>query len=302
MKSTDIAVIKYYIFSFILLVSGATKLAAQGFVSQSDIRFAEYLVDSRSWNDARFFLNQLTEKNYEEFAQDVYWLQGWNDYQAGWQRRSTLALEKVGESHPNFLKSQFYLNYQRAWLSHNTQDSALLMTAQNSLSQLQTSTSLENELRLILLGGFSLMEQDFDQYDEIREQWAGSFPQLRPHQNQLNELEQLLRNRPQKSPAFAAFLSAILPGSGKWYAGKKGEAIAAFLQVGIPAGITLESYLKSNSLDARTIVAGSFTALFYTANIYGSYWTVRTANNDINDALNNQILFEIHIPVRTVFP
>lgn len=78
------------------------------------------------------------------------------------------------------------------------------------------------------------------------------------------------RSVSRKKPVVAAFLSAVIPGSGKCYAGKWRSGMMAFL---INAGYAVQTYESSVKL-GRThpftvINAGLFT-VFYVVNIYGS--------------------------------
>lgn len=80
----------------------------------------------------------------------------------------------------------------------------------------------------------------------------------------LDQYEQI----PMKSPAFAAVLSAILPGSGYVYAGRVGDGITAFLLnalfvAGTITGIHQENYAVAG-------IVGVVGLPFYLGNIYGS--------------------------------
>ncbi len=77
-----------------------------------------------------------------------------------------------------------------------------------------------------------------------------------------------------KKPIAAAFFSAILPGSGKLYAGKTKTFFLTFLLNAAYAAQTIESTRKLGIKHPLSIInAGAFT-VFYLSNIYGSYRAV----------------------------
>ena len=80
------------------------------------------------------------------------------------------------------------------------------------------------------------------------------------------------RSIPGVSPVKAGFLSAVLPGSGQFYAGNKSDSLMAFLLTGISAATALNCY--QNDADFGAAVFGFMGLSFYSANIY----------NAVNDA------------------
>jgi len=104
-----------------------------------------------------------------------------------------------------------------------------------------------------------------------------------------------------RSPVLAGFYSALLPGAGKWYAGKKKQAIAAFLPIISLAAITYESYRKDGVKSARFIGFGTLFSIFYIGDIWGSTLSVKIRRNEFYKEYDNKILFDMHIPLRNFF-
>jgi hypothetical protein len=96
-------------------------------------------------------------------------------------------------------------------------------------------------------------------------------------------------------------MSAIIPGSGKLYAGKTGEGIATMIATTGLGLITWENLRKLGFNHAKTIVFGTFFAATYISNIYGSVISVKIIENEYQDVIHNQILFQLHIPLRNFF-
>jgi TM2 domain-containing membrane protein YozV len=110
-----------------------------------------------------------------------------------------------------------------------------------------------------------------------------------------------MRTHKKKSPFVAGLLSGILPGSGKFYSGKKGEAITTFISTAGLGLVTAESYRKKGLNSFRTIAFGTAFAFSYIANIYGAVMTVNIIETEYKDNVKNTILFNLHIPIRNTF-
>ncbi len=77
-----------------------------------------------------------------------------------------------------------------------------------------------------------------------------------------------------KKPWKAAAYSALVPGLGKWYAGKKSSALLGFL-INVAYGAqSYESYRRLGPAHPFSIVNYSALAVFYFANVYGSHQSI----------------------------
>lgn len=84
----------------------------------------------------------------------------------------------------------------------------------------------------------------------------------------LGEL-QLLESDPYKSPAFAAVLSALIPGAGHVYLGAY-QSAAIVLAFNLLTGISTVEFANKN-LRAPAIASGVLFSIFYVGGIYSSY-------------------------------
>ena len=101
----------------------------------------------------------------------------------------------------------------------------------------------------------------------------------------------------EKSPLLAGAMSAVIPGSGKIYAGDLRSGVSTFLVVGALGAIAAESWSKLGIKDWRTITLSSIFALFYTANIYGSAVSVSVIKQAYEDAQKATLMFDLRIPL-----
>ena len=106
-----------------------------------------------------------------------------------------------------------------------------------------------------------------------------------------------LPNYKPKSPLLAGAMSAVIPGSGKIYAGDLRSGVSTLLIVGALGGMAAESWIKLGGRDWRTIALSSVFGLFYIGNIYGSALSVSVIRNTYQDAEKATLLFDLRIPL-----
>ncbi|HTZ40199.1 MAG TPA: tetratricopeptide repeat protein [Syntrophales bacterium] len=93
---------------------------------------------------------------------------------------------------------------------------------------------------------------------------------------------------PEKSPALAGFLSAILPGSGYIYAEHYGDGVTALLINGLFIAGTVAAIHQENYAVAG--IVGGIGVPFYLGNIYGS----ANAAKKWNLGIRNEVIQKIH--------
>jgi putative membrane protein insertion efficiency factor len=88
---------------------------------------------------------------------------------------------------------------------------------------------------------------------------------------------------PHRIPLLAASLSAIVPGSGKWYAGKPMDGLYSLLLVGSAA--TIAYAYEDDHHRAKSAVFGSLGLFFYLGNIFGSASEAKRLNQHAREDL-----------------
>ena len=76
-----------------------------------------------------------------------------------------------------------------------------------------------------------------------------------------------------KSPALAASLSAVIPGTGRMYAGRWFDGLMGLSQFLLYAVAT--NYAYQNDWEALTAISGGITFIVYGGEIYGAYRTAK---------------------------
>lgn len=89
-------------------------------------------------------------------------------------------------------------------------------------------------------------------------------------------------NQRYKSPALAAIMSVVIPGSGKAYSKRWGDALVSFLFVGSNAFASYRAFNKKGIKSVNGWIFGSLAFSFYSANIWGSAKAAKTYNSDLD--------------------
>ena len=86
-------------------------------------------------------------------------------------------------------------------------------------------------------------------------------------------------NYNQKSGALALCMSALVPGTGKWYSGNFWTGLSDFFTIGSCTAAAVYYGKQKGAKDWRPWTYGSLAALFYIVDLYGSYTGTRRYNS-----------------------
>ena len=112
-------------------------------------------------------------------------------------------------------------------------------------------------------------------------------PALLGPQQELSLLTTRFEQEKYKKPALAALMSAILPGSGKAYTGRWGDAMISFLFVASNSWASYRAFKKKGPESLNGWLFGSLAFSFYSANIWGSGRAAKKYNADLNAKYQN---------------
>ncbi|MEI8112234.1 MAG: hypothetical protein WCI54_01310 [Bacteroidia bacterium] len=280
---------KYFcLMVFILVVQ-------QGFAqNKSELPFIEHLVNKEYYNEVIHLIDR-DSLNYKPEQQDsVNYFKGWAHYSLKNLEQSTASLLRVGKGSSFYFKSRFFAGYNQIYLEKYDE-------ARKIIGQLNVRDETYLSILHFELSGIDLLEGNWSKAKDLMGQVNPTIATLNQQVAALGQICKQQESHRPKSPLLAGLMSVILPGSGKIYAGKTGAGIASMIATTGFGLIAWENYRKLGIGHAKTIFFGSIFAANYVSNIYGSVISVRIIENDYKDATHNQILFQLHIPLRNFF-
>lgn len=252
----------------------------------ADFDFANYLLDNGLRHDAL----TLVRGSFAP-SDTLDYLRGWVLFGDRKLSQASAFLGRVPASSVFYDKSLFYNVVSLANLGDYARAASLLPAARPAHA----------ELAAVEGAGLALLSGRPQDWPSLSSRFTFQDYNLAEAERVLTEIYEARFASKQKSPWLAALASAVLPGAGKFYAGRAGEGAAALLGVGSLAAMTAEQWRKHGPEDWRTLAFGALCATFWIGNIYGSYMSVSIQRNEILAAQDTAILYHLHLPLRSIF-
>lgn len=255
-----------------------------------DVKFIQYLSESESHHECITEVNSGNLSLYSQSVRDsILFYKGWSEYSLKRLENSANTLLKVSDKSLFFKQSRLFAAYNLTHIGEYTKALPIL----NKMD--------EADIVLFEKAGISLLQRNYKAFDNYMLKVDTNKYYLKTQSQKLFDFSTVMKAHRHKSPLLAAGLSTVVPGLGKIYAGKTGEGISSFIACAGLGFVTWEQNRKNGIDDYRTILSGALFSLFYIGNIWGSYFTVLITENEFDDEYKNKILFNIHIPLRTIF-
>jgi len=261
--------------------------------NKCDLKFIDHLVNKGDYEEALFLLDS-SGCSCVALNDSINYLKGWSLYSLKRLLSSSESLIKVTSSSGFYLKSHFFSAYD---CMHLGAYSNALVT----LSNMKVISEEEISLRNYEIAGVYLLQGNETMFEDFFSKTNRNFYELSESSENLQKISEELTKHKRKSPLVAGLFSGIFPGSGKFYSGKKGEAISAFIATAGLGLVTWENYRKSGLKSFKTVAFGTAFAFSYAANIYGSVISIKVLETEFRNNVKNSILFNLHIPLRNSF-
>ena len=258
-----------------------------------DLKFIDHLVNRGDFQEALYLLDS-TDCLSVKLNDSVNYLKGWILYSLKRLSTSSENLIKVTPGSEFYLKSHFFAAYNYSHTGNYNEAFKILSEIIVKTDMLVSLKNFETSGIYLLQGNTSMFEHSFNQINS-------SLYEISESADNLKKISLDLKMHKNKSPVIAGILSGIIPGSGKFYSGKKGEAISSFIANTGLGLITWESYRKSGLKSFRTLFFGTAFAFSYAANIWGAVVSVNILETEYRNNVKNSILFNMHIPLRNTF-
>lgn len=262
--------------------------------NKSDLPFIEHLINKGFHEEAIYRIGQSPIPKTEGERDSLSYFKGWAEYSLKNLQESTNSLLKVGETSNFYLKSQFFAGYNQIYLESYAQ-------AKQIFNQINAVSDPNLSLVKLELSGIEMLNGNWQKAGTMLQEINPEIATLNEQVVALSQICKIQATRRAKSPLLAGIMSGIIPGSGKIYADKTGEGIASFISNAGFGLITWENYRKLGFDHPKTILFGCIFMANYISNIYGSAISVKITENEYKNATHNQILFQLHIPLRNLF-
>jgi TM2 domain-containing membrane protein YozV len=259
-------------------VYNAPALSQNLYDYEHSLKFASYLFETHQYKLAAEELERVVFIKPEDTAAKLkliksYRLSGNNE--AAYNHLKTFNnIEK--------LPKEFSVEYIRIML--NSEDK------QNCKSYLSSSKNLNTDDYNYFMLGTLILSNKWDEADHHIQKSNTSYSSYNSLINIYNEY----KNSHFKNPFIAASMSAIIPGSGKFYTGRWRDGAVAFLFVSLNTWQAYRAFNKNGINSIYGWIFGTISLTFYSANIYGSYKSALNFNKKILNNLHEKTLLIIN--------
>ncbi|MFW6249414.1 MAG: hypothetical protein ACOC4J_06575 [Bacteroidota bacterium] len=257
--------------------------------------FAQHLMGRGHFKEALFVLEDLKPQKKSQ-KDSLNFLLGWILYGQKDLETSANYLTKVSNESPFFHQSLFFAAYNYAYLDNTNLSGELLSSADFS------SGTRFFYMRNFQYAGLALLDRDMESYQNLRKRLNNDFFLTQTEEKNFKSYYDQIKNQPRKSFFLAGFMSMLVPGAGKIYAGKTSEGIANFLYTGALLATTYDLYATLGAKNPFFIISAIVSGIFYTGNVWGSAVAVKRVQNEFNYEIDQRILLDMHIPLRKLFP
>ena len=280
-----------FIITFFLIVDFVNAQEYHSFREQ--INFTKYLLKNHLTDDCITLLkNELSYENYSTEQKDsINNFLGHAYYNINNFDSAAIYFGSVSPSIQSFSESIYLSAYSFSMLKN-------YIKGIEQLKKIDTSKVKEKEFRDLQLSGIYLLSRDTSGFSRVSKTFTFSYNDFNEQENKIIKLNNEIKNIKPKSGFLAGLLSAMIPGLGKVYAGKVGQGVSSFIPVTLMGLSAYETYKKAGIKSSRFIIMSSLFSIFYIGNIWGSALSVSVCRNEKNNEIDNQILFNLRIPLQ----
>jgi len=269
-------------------------------ISQKDMSnrflYAAYMMGQEKYSIVDQVLNSIQSKYHlsSEGLDSLYYLLGFSKLYQKDLDLSQKYLMKISNKSSNYIKSRLYSAYINTYLG-------ILDQSNSILNQLEINTDEEKEIVNFNKSVNSLLASDTVAFNQYAKNYSYQYFFLKEPEKIMMKMKDTLSLFKPKSYFAAGFLSAMVPGLGKFYTRRPGEGLSTFFINAILIAMFMEKLEKAGPKKPGTYITGALLSVFYIGNIYGSVISVKTYRDEFETIRKNKILFNLHIPLRNFY-
>ena len=135
-----------------------------------------------------------------------------------------------------------------------------------------------------LIGLSYLMQKQWSEADEIFKTLRGSeVASVSQKARVYHNYAEMGTRLPTRSPLLAGILSTIVPGAGRLYTERLGDALTSLFMVSLTGWQAYDGFQRDGLSSVKGWTLGTISGIFYVGNIYGSVISARVYNRRVTD-------------------
>lgn len=256
--------------------------------------FAKHLINQADYEGMINLTGFLDQDLSEQQLDSIEFYTAWSHFHLQQIGPAIKHFQQVSSSSNFYFQSRIFSSWCNLYNGDTTQ-------AFQDLAPLRTDGQQLQGIAPFQLAAIQLYQKQFEPARNSLMQLRKSHSRYETQIDQLNQILQRGEEYRPKSMGLAALFSALLPGSGKVYAGETGAGISSFLILAGLGGVAAENIFKSGIMSWNSILFTSLLGVFYIGNIYGSMVSIQTYRNRFNETYQQGILATVVVPLRDYY-
>ena len=275
---------------FFLSVANAEE-PVEYYSSENILKFAEHLMQQRDYLRAAGEYQRYLFYNPKEKEEINYWIA--LCYRFG--GKTEKAIDSFIDYLQEFPESKYASHaYYQIGVSH-----FLMQRYEETAKYLNTSVPRITDVQYKyesqhLIGLSYLMQRQWHTAEEIFNKLQQSeILSVREKAKAYSKYATQGTKLPTCSPFLAGFFSTIVPGAGRLYTGRVGDAFTSLILVGLTGWQTYDGFNRDGIASVKGWTLGTLGTIFYAGNIYGSVISARIYNREITEEFLSGIAIEL---------
>ena len=277
------------LFSFSMIAIAETEASPDYYSPDNVLKFADYLYDQGDFIRAaaeyqRFLFYKPAEKEQIRFKVALCYRLG------GKPQWAIHTLETFLDENPKSgLSSRAYYEIGVSYF--------LLKQYEESKGYLETSLPRISDMRVKaesqqLIGLSYLMQKQWSKAEKIFNVLESSdVTEVNEKAIVYSKYAKQGKQLPIRNPFLAGLFSAVIPGSGRFYTGRIGDALTSIFIVSLTSWQAYDGFRRDGISSVKGWTLGTLSGIFYLGNIYGSVISAKVYNRHISD----EHLMTLHI-------
>lgn len=266
------------VFTVLILLIGFVNLFGQDILSYNNsLKYADHLFKNKQYEFSAIEYERITFIEPKDTLAKLRLIQSYR-LMSNFNSAKAILNKYYPEGQIVYPENFANENFKILFLDHQYQ---------NCFRFLQENTTINPTKKIEYEIGTLLMQNKWNDAKMLSENYLLSNPTT-PNLDDLHNTSIKGLNLRYKNPYYAAFLSGIIPGSGKIYTNQWKDGLYAFIIISTFSYLTYNS-IKTKGLNDNSIILGSVAFSFYAANIFGSCKSALNYNKKANANLTKNI-------------
>ncbi len=275
---------------FFVFLSLFPRIQAQ----QYDMGFVAHLISQNDYQTDIDLPDGMFDQQSRQQSDSLTFYRAWANLQLQLVDQSISQFSGVSRASAFYTQAQLYRSWGLLYLGRS-------QLALNDLTKIPGASTTERELKNLQVAASHLLLRSPNLAEQLISRQLATQPLYEKQHSTLQAYAREMIDFNPKSQVLAGLFSAILPGSGKIYAGERGSGISSLLLLAGLGGMAVENIIKSGIMSWNGLLSTSLFGIFYLGNVYGSVISIKKYRQRFYEEKDQAIVATVLVPLRDFY-